>query len=241
MVFFFVMAKFRRVHTSFWDDSFIEKLSVEDRYFYLFLLTNPMSTECGVYQITVKKMSYYTGYTQEAISAVLKRFIESGKVKYDFETEEISICNRVKYIENFGMPVIDCLRSEYKSVKNKSLFVTAMELAPRSIREIDWDKPVTRRGTTRQRHVNGASTLRGEEQEQEQEEEQEEEMHAMQRGNVASLSYDDFLSEIIRQFPTCDKVWAQKESELMARKYSSSRVTSLEKLVKKWVENKKRG
>jgi hypothetical protein len=113
------MAKFRKVHTSFWDDPFIESLSAEDRYFFLFLMTNPLCTECGIYVISIKKMVSYTGYNDENVSVILKRFLSTGKILYDFSTNEICLVKKPYYIDRLGKPVIDCIKSELSKVKNR--------------------------------------------------------------------------------------------------------------------------
>ncbi|PEZ81277.1 chromosomal replication initiator DnaA, partial [Bacillus cereus] len=47
------MAIFRQVHTSFWNDVKVqEEFTPEDKYFFLYLLTNPQTKQIGVYQIT---------------------------------------------------------------------------------------------------------------------------------------------------------------------------------------------
>lgn len=50
------MAIFRQVHTSFWNDVKVqEDFTPEDKYFFLYLLTNPQTKQIGVYQITKNK------------------------------------------------------------------------------------------------------------------------------------------------------------------------------------------
>lgn len=117
------MAKFRKVHVSFWDDGFVETLTPEDKYFYLFLMTNPLSKECGIYHITKNKMSWYLGYNRETIDKLLKRMVEYGKIAWDETNSEVAIINRLKHIERLGKPVTDCLESELRIVKTKS-FIT---------------------------------------------------------------------------------------------------------------------
>jgi len=52
------MAKFRKVRMDFWMDPMVsEEMTPEDRYFYLYLLTNQCSTQIGIYQITTKSGS----------------------------------------------------------------------------------------------------------------------------------------------------------------------------------------
>ena len=52
------MAIFRKLHTAFWQDAkVIEELTPEDKFFFIYLLTNPATTQIGIYQITKKQMS----------------------------------------------------------------------------------------------------------------------------------------------------------------------------------------
>ncbi len=70
------MAKYRQVHTTFWQDpKVLEEMTPEDKYFYLYLLTNPNTTQIGVYQITKKQMAFDLGYSTESINSLLHRFI----------------------------------------------------------------------------------------------------------------------------------------------------------------------
>lgn len=112
------MAKFRKVFTAFWDDLFIEKLSPEDRYFYLFLLTNPLCTECGIYEISVSKICSYTGYNLDTVKLIIQRFVKSGKIVYNEETFELAIINKMRYLDRLGKPILDCLGSELKKIKD---------------------------------------------------------------------------------------------------------------------------
>lgn len=115
------MAKFRKVFTAFWDDLYIEKLSPEDRYFYLFLLTNPLCTECGIYEISPSKICSYTGYNRETVTNILKRFEASNKISYNHDTFELAIINKMRYLDRLGKPVLDCLAAELKKVKDIEL------------------------------------------------------------------------------------------------------------------------
>ena len=62
------MAVFRKVHVSFWSDSWISSLTVEQRYFYLYILTNEKTTQCGIYEITKKQIAFDTGYSIDRVS-----------------------------------------------------------------------------------------------------------------------------------------------------------------------------
>ena len=87
------MAKYRSIQTSFWSDAkVVDDFSPEDRYFYLYLLTNEKSNQLGCYELSIKQMCRDTGYNEETIKKLIVRFQEILKViYYDFETKEIFI------------------------------------------------------------------------------------------------------------------------------------------------------
>jgi len=63
-----IMVKFRMVYTAFWEDSkVVEELTPEDKYFFLYLLTNAKTTQIGVYPITKRQMAFDLGYSMESV------------------------------------------------------------------------------------------------------------------------------------------------------------------------------
>ncbi|AJE09621.1 hypothetical protein [Clostridium botulinum] len=115
---------YRLVYTEFWTDpKVLEEMTPEDRYFYLYLLTNPCTTNCGIYQITRKQMAFEIGHSTESINSLMDRFTNHHKlIMYNTETRELAIKNWGKYnLNKGGKPVLDCLTKELKEVKDKSL------------------------------------------------------------------------------------------------------------------------
>lgn len=114
----------RIVDVQFWnDDKVLEYFSPEDKLFMLYLMTNPHTTQLGVYAINKKHMSFELGYTIDVINVLLDRFENKYEmIKYSNETKEIAIKNYLKHsIIKGGKPVEDCLMKEIKQVKDKSL------------------------------------------------------------------------------------------------------------------------
>lgn len=114
----------RIVDVQFWnDDKVIEYFSPEDKLFMLYLMTNPHTTQLGVYAINKKHMSFELGYTTDTINVLIDRFENKyNMIKYSNETKEIAIKNYLKYsIIKGGKPVEDCLMKEISQVKDKSL------------------------------------------------------------------------------------------------------------------------
>ena len=121
------MAIYRQIHITFWQDPFILELSPEEKYFYLYLMTNSKTSQCGIYELPKKVMQLETGYNDETVDKLLKRFIDYGKILYDQETKEIMILNWLKHNMNTSPKVKSRIKKELKDVKNKeflSLFHT---------------------------------------------------------------------------------------------------------------------
>jgi DnaD/phage-associated family protein len=118
------MAKYRMVRTDFWKNPIVlEEMSPEDKLFYLYLLTNPNTTQIGIYKITKKQMAFDLGYSMEVVNSLMERFIHHHKViRYNPETRELAIRNWGKdNLHKAGKPVMDCIFSELKEVEDTSL------------------------------------------------------------------------------------------------------------------------
>lgn len=114
----------RVVDVDFWnDEKVMDTFTPEDKLFFLYLLTNPHTTQLGIYAINPKYINVELGYSLESVNALLDRFENQyGIIKYSKETKEIAVKNFLKHsIIKGGAPVRDCLIRELKAVKNKEL------------------------------------------------------------------------------------------------------------------------
>ena len=114
----------RLVSTDFWtDEKVVELFSVEDCYFFLYLLTNPHSSPLGVYKLTLKQAAFECKWTVDQVAILLNRFEEKyNVVKWSASTSEIAIKNYMLYgINSGGKPLNDRLKKDIDAVKNKEL------------------------------------------------------------------------------------------------------------------------
>lgn len=113
----------RIISTDFWtDDKVMDIFSPEDKLFFLYLMTNPHTTQLGIYHINKKMMAFEIGYSLESIGILIDRFEEYGLIKYSPETSEVAIKNYLRHsIVKGGKPVEDLLRREIAQVKDKTL------------------------------------------------------------------------------------------------------------------------
>lgn len=114
----------RIVDTDFWrDEKVIDFYSPEDKYFWLYLLTNPQSKQLGIYKLPKKIIAFETGYSVETVKILIDRFQNKyNAIIYSEETQEIAILNYLKYsIIKGGKPVIDCIMQDIKQVRDIAL------------------------------------------------------------------------------------------------------------------------
>lgn len=115
------MAVFRKIHTTFWSDSFIQTLTPEQKFFFLYLLTNERTRACGVYETSLRQISFDTGYNIETVQKLLDFFEECGKVRFSAVSCEVAIKNWNKYNGSRSPDVQSLVNKELKNIKNKDL------------------------------------------------------------------------------------------------------------------------
>ena len=97
------MAIYRTIQMSFWTDTkVVDSFTPEDKYFYLYLMTNPHTNLCGCYEVSMKQISDETGYTKETVERLIERMEETHKViRYSKQSKEILILSSRKNT-NYG-------------------------------------------------------------------------------------------------------------------------------------------
>lgn len=116
------MAVYRNISLSFWTDSKVdESFTPEDKYFYLYLLTNPHTNLCGCYEISKRQMSIETGYNIETVTHLLERFEKvHGVIRYDYQTRELLVINWSKYNWTRSQKFLKAVNRDKEMIKNTS-------------------------------------------------------------------------------------------------------------------------
>lgn len=114
------MAIYRNIQMSFWTDSkVVDDFTPEDRYFYLYLMTNPHTNLAGCYEISLKQASDETGYTKDVIANLLERFENVHNViRYSKETKEVLLLNWSKFNWTRSKDFQKPLNKEIEAVKS---------------------------------------------------------------------------------------------------------------------------
>ena len=124
------MAWYRQIYTTFWSDAKVaDDFTPEDKYFYLYLLTNSHTTLCGCYEISEKQISNDTGYTVDVVARLLDRLENVHHVILrDRDTKEILILNWYKYNWNRSEKVMRGVIKETDKIKSPVFRDKVMEL-----------------------------------------------------------------------------------------------------------------
>lgn len=113
------MAVYRNIQISFWTDAKVaDEFTPEDKYFYLYLFTNPHTNLCGCYEISRKQVSWETGYSIDTVDRLIDRFVRIHKViLFSKDTKELLLLNWYKYnwttSDKFRKPLL----KEIESIK----------------------------------------------------------------------------------------------------------------------------
>ncbi|WP_188453769.1 conserved phage C-terminal domain-containing protein [Virgibacillus oceani] len=122
------MARYRQIHIEFWQDGFVLDLTPEEKYFYLYLMTNSKTTQCGIYELPKRIIQTETGYNGETVEKLLQRFIEYRKIDYCESTREIMLLNWIKFNWINSVKVLSLIDKELKNVKNHDFIKTFISL-----------------------------------------------------------------------------------------------------------------
>lgn len=114
------MNAYRIISLSFWTDSKIDDdFTPEDKYFYFYLLTNPHTTLCGCYEVSMKQMCRETGYNEDTVRRLLNRMEHQHHViRYSAETKEVLIVNWSKYNWNNSSKTLAGVLNSAQNIKS---------------------------------------------------------------------------------------------------------------------------
>lgn len=115
------MAIYRKINTTFWSDPFICDLDPDKKLFYLYLLTNERTKQCGIYDISKRQISFDLGISLNKVSENINFFNNKGKIMFSENTNEIAIKNWIRFNGSTSPKVLKCVESELKLIKNRLL------------------------------------------------------------------------------------------------------------------------
>lgn len=114
------MANYRNIHMNFWTDSkVVDEFTPEDKYIYLYVMTNPHTNLCGCYEISVRQVANETGYNSDSVERLLKRLDQTHNViRYNAPTKELLVLNWYRYNWTTSEKINKPLLAEIQKVKS---------------------------------------------------------------------------------------------------------------------------
>ena len=119
------MSKLRSLSTAFWSDPFVEDLTPQQKLLFIYLITNEKTNMLGIYENSIRKISFETGIKKDDIEKALKEFERLGKVKYS--NNYVVLVNYMKhqnYNTNMKKSAIDIYNKLPNHLKGNTLSVS---------------------------------------------------------------------------------------------------------------------
>ncbi len=116
-----MMEVFTKVERGYWQDEFILELTPEQKFFYLYLMTNNKVNTLGAYVFPMTMSTLELGYNRETVKKLLDHFVEAGKIMYDETTNEVFLLNWPKRNWNKKTATLRALKKDFNALKSPVL------------------------------------------------------------------------------------------------------------------------
>ena len=117
------MSKLRSINTVIWSDPWFELLKPSAKLLFIYLVTNEKTNMLGVYEISLRKVSFETGISETDIDKFLKEFELNKKIRY--AENRVLLLNFLKH-QNYNFNMMKSAIRTYNELP-KSLKVINLE------------------------------------------------------------------------------------------------------------------
>lgn len=116
-----MMEVFTRIERSYWQDEFILELTPEQKFFYLYLMSNSRVNTLGAYVFPLTMSTMELGYNRETVLKLLEHFAQAGKIIWDESTKEVFLLNWPKRNWNKKTATLRALKKDFNALKSPVL------------------------------------------------------------------------------------------------------------------------
>ena len=116
-----MMEVFTRIERGYWQDDFILELTPEQKFFYLYLMSNSKVNTLGAYVFPMTMSTLELGYNRDTVKKLLDHFVEAGKIMYDETTNEVFLLNWPKRNWNKKTATLRALKKDFGALKSPVL------------------------------------------------------------------------------------------------------------------------
>lgn len=111
------MAIYRQLHTTFWKDRRVGEWNKEQKLFFLYLLSNDHTTQCGVYEFNKRYAKFELDVSSKEIDELIDFLVSEGRIVFNEKTEELMIINWLKYNSSRSPKVAAVIDKELREIK----------------------------------------------------------------------------------------------------------------------------
>lgn len=116
-----MMEVFTKVERGYWQDEFILELTPEQKFFYLYLMSNSKVNTLGAYVFPLTMSTVELGYNKETVLKLLDHFAQVGKIIWDETTKEVFLLNWPKRNWNKRTATLRALKKDFDALKSPVL------------------------------------------------------------------------------------------------------------------------
>lgn len=91
------MGRYANIHSGIWTDQKIPNLSLEERLYFIYLLTSPHSNMIGFYRLPLMYACYDMRVDEKQIKKWNDSLIKAEMIAYEYATDMVLILNYLKY------------------------------------------------------------------------------------------------------------------------------------------------
>lgn len=121
------MAIYRQMHIDFWTDKNVGEWTLQQKAFFLYLLTNGKTRQCGAYEFSRRYACFELNLTAEEVDAHLEFFCKTERILFNPENDEILIINWLKYNSCRSPKVAAVIDKELKDIQTREFETLIIE------------------------------------------------------------------------------------------------------------------
>ncbi len=117
------MAKVRPILIQIWSDPDFQDYNIQEKLVFIFIFTNDIATQSGVYQLTFKDIFDKTGVSKKDVKEIITKSFQK-KVVYDSKNSVIWVKNYLRHnsINKNPCNVIRSVLNDYKATKRSHVW-----------------------------------------------------------------------------------------------------------------------
>lgn len=108
------MSKNTFFNTRFWQDSFVADLDPSEKLLFIYCITSPNLSLCGIYEVPLKYIAIETGLDRDMVPKIFARFEQKKKIMY--RDGWLCVLNYPKYQSFKGEKLEIALEREIKAI-----------------------------------------------------------------------------------------------------------------------------